>query len=311
MNKITAKDFFLNLGLIISFYASIVALVVLLFRVISVAFPAMRTATYYGSSSISFQVATLIVAFPLFLLLAWLLQKSYIDTPELRDSWLRKWLSYITLFVSGAVLAGDLVTVIYMFLDGRELTTGFLLKVLAVIVIAGGVFAYYLREVRNIITNRERKVWRIVAVLIVLASIILGFSVVGSPAYQRSLRQDSQRLSDLQSIQWQIINYYQSKESLPGSLEEIRDPLLGWSIPRDPETNEPYEYILIGQSAKAFELCATFDEATPSRGNMPDRDYSFVHPTGPFESENWNHPAGRHCFDRTIDPDFYPVRKPL
>src|SRR5688572_12495145 len=125
-NKTTAKDFFLQFGAIASFYASAIALVTLLFEVINAAYPKVTSGyQYYGYPSISFQVATLIVAFPLFLILSWFLQKSYAAEPALRESFMRRWLSYITLFVAGAVVAGDLVTLIYMFLDGQELTTGF------------------------------------------------------------------------------------------------------------------------------------------------------------------------------------------
>ena len=191
--KITAKDFFLHLGAIVTFYASTIALITLLFEVINFAYPKVTDGYSYFFPSISFQVATLIVAFPLFLLLSWLLQKNYMTDPGLRENALRRWLSYITLFVAGAVVAGDLVAVIYMFLDGQELTTGFLLKVLTLIVVAGGVFFYYLRDIRNIITSGERNVWRIVALVVILGSIILGFMVIGSPASQREGRYDSQR----------------------------------------------------------------------------------------------------------------------
>lgn len=307
--RINAKDFFLHLGFIAAFYTSVVALVVLLFRVISVSYPVMRTAVYYGASSISFQVATLIVAFPLFLLLAWQLQKSYAANPELRDMWLRKWLAYITLFIAGAVVAGDLISIIYMYLDGQELTKGFLLKVLVLLVIMGGVFAYYLREIRNVISAKERNSWRIASVLIVLASIIIGFSVVGSPATQRAIRYDQQRLSDLQTIQWQVINHWQSKETLPENLNQVRDTLSGWEMPTDPVTGASYEYEKTGNLS--FRICATFTQDTPYEGNMyPSRGYDTSMPVGPGgKMETWTHPAGRHCFERTIDPDFYPPRK--
>lgn len=304
--KISAKDFFLQIGAIAAFYASIIALIMLLFRVINVAFPATRSAVYYGSSSISFQVATLIVAFPIFLLLSWLIQKSYVAEPALREAGLRRWLAYITLFVAGIVVASDLIIVIYMYLDGQELTTGFLLKVLTLLVLAGGVFTYYLREIRNVIKPKERNVWRAVSAAIVLVSIVLGFAVVGSPATQRALRHDQERLSGLQSIQWQVVNYWQQKGEVPASLEELRDPLSGFNAPVDPETNEPYVYAKT--SELSFELCADFNRESPGVGNPSiARDMMYYGP-GMEKNENWNHSAGEHCFDRTIDPELYPVR---
>src|SRR3989344_4156306 len=153
--KITAKDFFIQLGAIVTFYASTIALVTLLFEVINFAYPKVTNYYQYYFPSISLQVAVLIVAFPLFLILSWMLQKSYAQEPSLREAPIRKWLAYITLFIAGGVIAGDLITVIYMFLDGQELAIGFVLKVLTLLIISGGIFAYYLREIRNVISSSE------------------------------------------------------------------------------------------------------------------------------------------------------------
>ncbi len=301
--KITAKDFFLHFGAIVAFYASVIALITLLFEVINVAYPQITGAYQYYNPSISLQVATLIVAFPLFLFLSWLLQKTYIADPALRDASLRRWLAYITLFVAGAIIAGDLVTVIYMFLDGQELTIGFLLKVLALLVIAGGVFLYYLREIRNAIQAKERNLWRIGAVLLILISIVLGFAVIGSPASQRQLRYDSERVADLESVQWQVINFYQQKGIVPTALAELEDPISGFMVPSDPETGEAYGYRKTG--TLAFELCATFNRESKTSDSIAR--YPVAYPEAKMGG-NWEHGVGEQCFDRTIDPQLYPVR---
>ncbi|MDO8424146.1 MAG: DUF5671 domain-containing protein [bacterium] len=297
--KISAKDFFLQLGVIVTFYASVIALVTLLFEVINFAYPQITDAYQYYFPSISLQVATLIVAFPLFLFFSWLMQRSYLTDPALRESAFRRWLSYITLFIAGAVIAGDLVTVIYMFLDGQELTAGFLLKVLALLLIAGGIFLYYLREIRNQIADRERNIWRVIAAVAMLGSIIMGFMVIGSPASQREFRYDMQKVTDLQNIQWQVINYWQMKKVLPGSLSDLNDSLKPGIVPKNPETSASYEYERTG--TLSFNLCANFNKS--SRGEAPSvaKDFYAVP-----ESYNWQHPAGRHCFERTIDPQLYP-----
>lgn len=299
--KITAKDFFLHLGAITTFYASTIALITLIFEVINHAYPRVNDYYYYSFPSISFQVATLIVAFPLFLLLSWLVQKSFETDPGLRESALRKWLAYITLFIAGGVVAGDLITVIYMFLDGQELTTGFLLKVLALLIIAGGIFFYYLREIRNQITPSERNIWRAIAVAFILGSIVLGFMVIGSPQSQRERRYDSQRVNDLQSIQWQVINFWQRKEVLPANIAELNDPLSGFVVPKDPETRQNYVYRRTGNLS--FELCATFDTAFGGYNSFVPRPMAY--PAGGM-ADTWEHGVGEKCFPRTIDPDLYP-----
>ena len=309
MPKITAKDFFLHLGAIVIFYASTIGLITLLFEIINFAYPKVTNAYQYYTPSISLQVATLIVAFPLFLFLSWLLQKTYASDPALREVPVRKWLAYITLFIAGAVIAGDLVTVIYMFLDGQELTIGFLLKVLTLLVIASGVFVYYLREIRDVIASRERNVWRLASIILIITSIILGFSIIGSPQSQRMLRLDSQKVSDLQSIQWQIVNYWQQKGVLPTTLEQLEDPISGFMVPTDLQTKEPYGYEKTG--TLKFNLCADFNKpAQAMNGSMARMAYlEPAHPE-PMDKpgDSWQHEAGRECFSRTIDPELYPVR---
>jgi hypothetical protein len=177
--KTSAKDFFLNLGAIVALYTTIISLINLLFTVINRAFP--RINDYYGfsSPSISLPVATLIIFFPIYALLMWVLERGYVAEPEKRGLSVRRWLTYITLFVAGLTLAGDLVTVLYFFLDGQELTVGFLLKVLSVFILAGMVFWYYISDVRGKTTSKSRLVWFLAACCLLLAAIIWGFAVLG------------------------------------------------------------------------------------------------------------------------------------
>ena len=299
----TAKDFFLHLANTVLLYAGIIALLHLLFRVINVAYPQIsQYGQYYGQSVISFQVATLIVVFPLFLILSQILQKGYVLNPEKKEYPLRKWLVYITLFLSGGVLAGTLVTLIYYFLDGQELTTGFLLKILSVFVVTGAVFGYKLDDLKERLTSGRRNIWKVVAVVLILGSIILGFSVVGSPLTQRKIRYDSLKINDLQSIQWQIINYWQQKGKIPEKLSDLKDPISGFVIPIDAQTKNPYDYEKVGD--RAFKLCAEFNLTSANNKEAIIYDYSY--PAMP-QSDNWVNEAGYQCFDRTIDADLYPV----
>ncbi|MBX4195518.1 hypothetical protein KW796_00975 [Candidatus Parcubacteria bacterium] len=316
--KITAKDFFLQIGALAALYAGAIALINLLFRIIDTAFPRMPeyASYYYVSSPISLPVATLIIVFPLFIVLSWLVQRSYQSDPSLRDAALRKWLVYVTLFFAGIAVAIDLITLVYQFLDGQEITTGFLLKVLAVLVVAGTVFVYYLQDLWNKLTARNRMAWRILATVLVAGSIIAGFVVLGSPATQRAYRRDSDRVMHLENIQWQVISYWQQKEALPVSMDDLaKNELSGWNIPSDPASGLPYEYQKTGNLS--FKLCAYFDRETPENINygggvypmMPFRATMSSEPAMMKGQNNWAHPAGHYCYDRTIDPDFYPPIK--
>ena len=301
----TAKDFFLHIAVIALLYTGAVALLNILFNVINVAFPQVTQYNYYSSASISLPVATLVVVFPLFLFLANLLHRGYAEDSSRKEYPVRKWLIYITLFIAGGVLAGDLVTLIYYFLDGQELTAAFLLKILSVLVVTGAIFGYYLDDLKNRLTNSRRNIWRVVAAILVLGSISAGFYVLGTPQSQRMLRYDSQKVSDLQNIQWQIVNYWQQKEILPVSLGELEDPISGFIIPIDPQTKKSYEYEKTGNLS--FDLCADFNRLTQTINNSMAR-IAYPEPMGKL-GDSWQHEAGRKCFSRTIDPDLYPPTK--
>ncbi len=305
-SKLTPKDFFLHLGMMVGFYAVVIALLNLLFRVINVAWPQVTQYDYQPSSSISLQVAILVIVFPLFVILSILVGRSYLAEPEKRQLWVRRWLLVLTLFVAGIALAVDLITLIYYFLDGQELTMAFILKALAVLVVAGAVFGYMLQDLRDRLKMGGR-VWVIVAALVLIASIVAGFSVIGSPRTQRLRRYDDQKISDLQNIQWQVINYWQQKGRLAKDLKELSDPLTDQVIPKDPQTGKNYVYKL--GEGKAFELCANFSLES-QKFSTTKENFARPYYVGNPMSENWQHAAGQVCFQRVIDPERYPVNQP-
>ena len=134
--KTTAKDFFLNFGAFTLLYVLVGNLIGLLFTIINKAYPKITSGyDYYVSSSISWPVATLVVLSPIFILLMYSLEREYRVSPEMQDTVVHRGLTYVTLFIAGCIIAGDLVTGVYYFIDGQELTTGFLLKVLVLFVV--------------------------------------------------------------------------------------------------------------------------------------------------------------------------------
>lgn len=91
---------------------------------------------------IRWAVAVLIVTLPLYLWLATRERARLAADPALQRSAIRNWMTYVTLLFAAAVLLGDLVAVIYAFLNG-DFTLQFALKALVVAGIAGGIFGYY------------------------------------------------------------------------------------------------------------------------------------------------------------------------
>ncbi|MDP2676365.1 MAG: DUF5671 domain-containing protein [bacterium] len=297
------KDVFLHLLMVGTLYASVISFITLLFQYIQYYFPDVLD---YSAPSLSFtaqsSMATLIIVFPVFLFLSHLLQKEFKAHEEKSKSRLRKWLLSFTLFVAAIVIIVDLVTLIQSFLGG-ELTVRFLLKNATVLFVISAVFGYYLHQLKKTkpeATRNERIfVWAVSFVAVL--SIVLGFILTGSPATQRLMQFDQERIWNLQTIQSQLVFHFQQKGALPETLTNISDDISGFALPRDPETGKEYEYQKSGEFS--FTLCADFKTEYIISGKIPSR------PIHSFET--WDHGIGHACFARTIDPDFYPVREKI
>lgn len=291
------KNFFLQIGIFGSLYASVISLLVFLFSVIDSAFPDSLSYVDISSESIRFSLSVLIVVFPLFVWLSAIYRKFTVAVPSIKESRSRKWIIYFTLFVTGATLAGDLIFLINTFLGGEVITTSFLLKALAVFLVTGGVFLYGIKDVKGYFEDNisRSRLWLGITTGIIIIVVITGFVIIGSPMEQRRLVQDGRRIDDLYSIQWQIVNHYQDTGKLPVNLDVFNDALANRTVPVDPETRAEYEYKVTGPLT--FNLCATFTEPTkPGKTNV-----NYV--------GDWKHDAGHVCFERTIDPVKYPVYK--
>lgn len=290
------KDFFLNLGATIALYTVVGSLINLLFSVINKAYPQVGNAYYYNStSSISWPVSILVIFFPIFLGLMWVMGKDYVAYPEAKNATVHRFLTYLTLFIAGLVLAGGMITVLYYFIDGRELTTAFLLKVLVLLVISASIFTYYISEIRGKLTDSNRNMWRIFAIVVVLGSIIWGFSVLGSPRTQRLYKYDAEKVNGLLNMKGQIEAYYGTNSKLPETVEDLKSANFYGSV-LDPQTNLPFEYSKTGELT--YRLCANFNKASESNSYSQTSYY--------YGEVNWTHPAGRHCFDQSINPLMYP-----
>ena len=142
---------------------------------------------------------------------------------------------------------------------------------------------------------------------VILASIIASFFIIGTPAVQRERRFDEQRVDDLQTLQSQIVNYWTQKEVLPQDIGELEDSISGFIVPKDPDSDSPYEYNVI--DSLSFELCAIFKTSSDDFGST-SKGVRAVLPYDSFQ-QNWSHQAERTCFIRTIDPELHKYRRDI
>lgn len=147
---LSARETFLYLVLFSALYLTAYHLGALCFEFINRAFPDPSAQPVYSiwRDQIRFSASALIVGFPLFAFMSWFIGRGLEQNPIKRLSAVRRWLTYLTLFLAVTVLSCDLIALIYNLLGG-EWTIRFLLKVATVGVIAGTVFGYYLGDLRR------------------------------------------------------------------------------------------------------------------------------------------------------------------
>ena len=146
---LAAREAFLYLVLFSTLYVSAFNLGNLVFQFINRAFPdpALDPAFVLEASrqAIRWSISLLVVAFPVFAIVSWTNERAVRRDPNRRLSKVRRWLTYVTLFVAASILIGDVTSIVYNLLGG-ELTTRFMLKVLTVGAIAGSVFGYFRKD---------------------------------------------------------------------------------------------------------------------------------------------------------------------
>ena len=147
-----AREVFLYLLTFTALYILAVSLVLLYFEYLNRLFPdPAQNRPYYAEkfslATIRWSLATVLVTAPLFLGLSRHLVNEIRTKPERARSPVRRWLTYLTLFVTSVTGLFNLITLVDYFLEG-ELSTRFVLKVVVLFVITGSAFAYYFLSLR-------------------------------------------------------------------------------------------------------------------------------------------------------------------
>jgi len=88
--------------------------------------------------------------------------------------------------------------------------------------------------------------------IFVLALIIEGIIIAGSPISQKDIKLDNNRLQAFNNIKYQIENYYRANHKMPNLLSDLS---LNINI-QDPETKTNFDYKII--PPYSYQLCTTF-----------------------------------------------------
>jgi hypothetical protein len=133
--------------------------------------------------------------------------------------------------------------------------------------------------------------------LMVVAAVVTGFIVAGSPALERARRLDDQRVSALRQIADAVGVYVENRRAVPATLADLQTAAskgFGVYLPEltDPATKVVYEYAATG--LLTYRLCADF-EATP-RPIDPNNGTSYPLAIGGTPDFS-KHVAGHQCWD--------------
>lgn len=147
---------------------------------------------------------------------------------------------------------------------------------------------------------------------IVLAAVIVGAFVAGSPAAARKQALDQRRVNDVSTLHSYVLQYWEAKKQLPEQLEDLKALPYFPTLPVDPLTRQPYEYEKVVEKDLTFRLCATFDTETrdtPIQLSSPKPYVPMLETGFPPTVDNWNHGIGRICFEQTINPEFFRLKE--
>lgn len=223
----------------------------------------------FATTGMRWSVASLLVGFPIFLFLGWRLAAKKRKDPERRRSRVHAWLTYVTLIFAAGALIGDLVAVVFQFLNG-ELGTRFAAKAAVVGVISAAILWNYSRDVERHSSGVDLagRALAIVTSIVVGVLVAWAFTVVRSPQTAREQMADEQRINGLMETTRLVDCHYTYAGALPENLEAMgtylseragRLPVADGCadpVPTDPISGSHYLYRVI--DSDTYELCASF-----------------------------------------------------
>lgn len=248
--------------------------------------------SYNYDGQLKFAISALFISAPIFYVAMNLINKGLHKGELEKNSGVRRWLSYFILLISSLIILGVFVGIINTFLSG-ELTSRFLLKAVTVFVIAGGVFSYFLYDIKR--ENPEKKnlavrLFFFISLVLVVAVFISSWFFVESPKTARARRLDGIVVNNIYTLENAVNSYFSRNDRLPNSLAELRadsgDFYLNDDNLVDPETKAPIVYEKIGNLD--FRFCADF--RTDSQDNKNNTGAPMSYPVN-----DKSHRAGSQC----------------
>lgn len=226
----------------------------------------------FDDSALKVGISMLLIASLVYFTTAYLVNKK-LGKSEIRpDSIVRKFITYIALFVLVAISIGSLATLFYNYLTG-ELTSNSFGKIIAFFLVNGSFAFFYFKEIRRKdFAGKMFDNFFYGALGVVAIAFISGIAVADSPAVTREKKIDQSVVSEMQNMNSNIEIFFSNNKRLPKAdeIEKSAKFAIEYKIDND----------------RVYELCAEFLQ--------PQEKVDFY-------LKQWNHPAGKHCFKLNID----------
>ena len=130
----------------------------------------------------------------------------------------------------------------------------------------------------------------IYAALVVVAVVVVwGFTLIGSPSFNRKVTADRNRIEDLGRLRDDVEQYFQDQRKLPEKLTDLEKVKRWYGYQRnleDPATKKQYDYKIA--DTYSYELCSDF-ELTSKDAELEQNRYN-------SDDKSWDHGIGNHCF---------------
>ena len=287
MNNNAKYAFYYLLSLVALIFVTINSGIIV-FQIINKFIP--DTLTNYSDSVsqelLRFAIASLVFATPVFFLMNKFISKGLVKKEISLTDGIRRWLTYLIIFISSVVILVWLIMTMTSFLNG-ELSMKVALKTLTILGIAGSVFGYYFYDIKKEKVSAKDPIactFFIASLVLVLAALVSAIMIMDKPATVRDQRHDQTVINDLS-----MIDSAASLDELKStSGVYLRDENL-----MDAVSKAPYQYK--PGTDNNYQLCADFKLAT----NSTDKTN--------YSEPKWDHKIGNQCFDLVVIKQEVPV----
>jgi len=226
----------------------------------------------FDDSSVKYGLASLVIAAIVYFPISYLINKKLAKGEIRQDSLVRKFLTYIALFVLVAITIGSLAVLFFNYLNG-ELTGNAFGKIITFFLTALFFAAFYFWEIRRKeFLEKPFRIFYGTAMVIMFSGLVTGLVIGDSPTVAREKKIDSNIVSEMQSMKGNIETLYDNKKSLP--------------VETEIQKSAKFQIKYAVKSDKEYQLCAKFLQIQDKKD---------------FYLKEWNHPIGDYCFTFNID----------